>query len=88
MDLPPSSLHAVYQVNEGIPGPSRRQVATVRKESGLMVVCSCQSDKRLPHQGRSGRAGIKHQVLANVAVVPPVVNEGKLKKCRSDSMER
>ena len=36
MDLPPSSLHAVYQVNEGIPAPLRRQVAAVRKESELM----------------------------------------------------
>jgi len=88
MDLPPSSLHAVYQANEGIPGPSRRRVATVRKERELVVVCSCQSNKRLPHQGRSGRAGIEHQVLTNVAAVPPVVNEGKLKKCRSDAMER
>ena len=88
MDLPLSSLRAVYQVNEGIPGPSRRQVATVRKERKLTVVCSCQSDKRLPHQGRSGRAGIEHQVLTDVAAVPPVVNEGKLKKCRSDPTER
>jgi len=40
MDLPPSSPRAVYQVNEGIPAPLRRQVATVRKESKLTVVCS------------------------------------------------
>ena len=31
-DLPLSNFHAGYQVNEGIPTPSRRQVATVRKK--------------------------------------------------------
>ena len=89
MDLPPSSLRGVYQVNEGIPVPLRRQVATVRKEGkSIIVSCSRHGDERLPHQGRPGCAGIGCQVLSNVAVVPPVVNESKLKKCRSDAMER
>jgi len=50
MDLPPSNLHAVYQVNEGIPVPLRRQVATVRKEGKLIVFRSRHGDERLPHQ--------------------------------------
>ena len=31
-DIPPSNLHAGYQMNEGIPVPSRHQIATVRKK--------------------------------------------------------
>ena len=58
MDLPPLNLHAVYRVNEGIPVPSRRQVANVRKGGELIVFYSRHSDKRLPHQGRPGCAGI------------------------------
>jgi len=56
MDLPPSNFRAVYQVNEGIPAPLRRRVATVRKESKLIVFCSRHSDKTVPHQGRPGCA--------------------------------
>ena len=85
---PPSNLHAGYQVNEDIPTPSQRHVATVRKEITSVLYCSFHSNKGFPHQGRSRCVGVQRYVLADVAIVPPVVHEGKLKDCRSDAMKR
>ena len=56
-NLPLSNSRAGYRVNEGIPTPSQRQVATVRRESKLMIFCSYRSNKRFRTRDARGAWG-------------------------------
>jgi len=57
------------------------------KEVKLVFCWSHRDNCNLPYQGWSRCVGMRHDVLIDVPILPPVINEGKLKQSHVHAAE-